>query len=45
MRKLDLNKLKNKSKIEISSKEALKDIIPIEWSKDVLEGKKKIIVR
>ena len=29
----------------ISNEEAFKDIIPIEWSDDVLSGKKKVIVK
>lgn len=29
----------------VSSKEALKDIVPIKWSKAVLSGNKKAIVR
>jgi len=41
---LDLNKLKSKKHTIISSKEALKDITPIEWSEDVLSGKKKVII-
>lgn len=28
----------------VSSKEALKDIIPIKWNKDVLDGNKKVVV-
>ena len=36
--------LKNKKTTVISSKEALKDITPIEWSEDVLSGKNKVIV-
>lgn len=28
----------------ISSDEALKDVIPIEWSEDVLSGKKKVAI-
>ena len=29
----------------ISSEEALEDIIPINWSNDVLSGKKKVLIR
>lgn len=32
------------SRPTISTKEALKDIVPIEWSKDVTSGKNKAIV-
>ena len=44
-RKLNLNKLKNRSYKIISSKEALKNVIPIEWNNDILNGKKKIIIK
>jgi hypothetical protein len=43
-RKLNLNKLNNKKHINISSKDALKDVVPFKWSNEILEGKKKIIV-
>lgn len=41
---LNLNILKSKKSRIISSEEALKDIIPIEWSDEVLEGKEKVII-
>jgi hypothetical protein len=41
---LDLNKLNTKKYTIISSEEALKDIIPINWSKEVLSGKKKVLI-
>ena len=44
-RKLNINKLKDREHINISSEEALKDVIPFNWSKEVLEGKKKITVK
>lgn len=44
-RSLDLNKLKDKPRIIISSEESLEDVIPFNWSKEVLEGKKKITVK
>lgn len=34
-----------KSRPIIGTKEALKDVIPVEWSKNVLEGKKKTLVK
>ncbi|RMD02724.1 hypothetical protein D9O40_05335 [Clostridium autoethanogenum] len=43
-RSLNLNKLKNRDFISLSSKEALKEVIPIDWSEEVLTGKKKVIV-
>lgn len=41
---LDLSILDTKKSTIISSKDALKDVTPINWSKDALSGKKKIIV-
>lgn len=43
-RKLDKSKLKNRKKTVVSSEQALKDVTPIEWSDDVLEGTKEDIV-
>lgn len=40
---VDINKLKRSNKA-ISSEEALKDIIPIDWPEEVLRGEKKIVV-
>jgi hypothetical protein len=43
--KIDFKKLlKNKKTTIVSSEDALKDIIPFNWSNDVLSGRKKIIV-
>lgn len=39
---LDLNKLSEKKSTIVSSEKALEDISPINWSKDVLSGKKKV---
>ena len=33
-----------KERPTITTKEALKDVVPFKWSKDVLEGKKEAIV-
>lgn len=44
-RKLNINKLKDRKHINISSEEALEDIVPFNWSKDVLEGKKTITIK
>lgn len=41
---LNLSKLQNKKSIIISSKEALKDVTPIDWNQEVLTGKKKIVI-
>lgn len=43
MAKVDFNKIINNSKI-ISSEEALKDVVPINWPKEVLSGGKKAVV-
>lgn len=44
MKSLDLSILKTKKTVITSSVEALKEVTPINWSNDVLTGKKKIIV-
>lgn len=41
---LNLSKLQNKKSIIISSKEALKDVTPIDWNQEALTGKKKIVI-
>lgn len=38
--KLDISKLKTRKHRIISSTEALKDVTPMEWSNDVVSGKK-----
>lgn len=43
-RSLNLNKLANKTINTISYEEALKDVIPMNWSKEVLNGTKKVII-
>lgn len=43
-KKLDLNKIASKKSIIVSTKDALKDVTPINWSDAVLSGKKKVIV-
>ena len=42
--KLDLNKL-NYSDKTVSSKEALHDVIPVQWSPEVLNGEKKAVIK
>lgn len=42
-RRLDMSKLKFSDK-PMSMEESLKEIIPIHWSDDVLNGKKKVII-
>jgi len=42
---LNMQKLeKEKNFITVSSKDALKDVTPINWTQEVLEGKRKIEV-
>jgi len=41
---LDLKKLQNKEHTITSSEEALKDVIPIDWDNDVVNGKKKVLL-
>lgn len=41
---LDLDKLRTKKSTIVSTEEALKDIVPINWSKDVLSGEKKVLI-
>ena len=41
---LDLQVLMRKNGKIISSEEALKDVRPVDWGKDVLQGKKKVTV-
>jgi hypothetical protein len=43
-RSIDLNKLNNKKSVIVSSRIALKDVNTINWSEDVVSGKKKITV-
>lgn len=43
-RSLNFDKIVNKLTTPISSEEALKDVIPFNWSQEVLEGTKKITV-
>jgi len=44
-KRLDLNKLNSKKFNFISSEDALKDMTPISWSKEVLSGKKKVTLQ
>ena len=41
-RKINMSKLSNRKKKTISTAEALKDITPIQWSEDVLQGTSKV---
>ena len=41
---LDLGKIKDKKSVLVSTEEALKDVTPIEWATDVLNGNKQAIL-
>ena len=41
---LDLGKIKDKKSVLVSTEEALKDVTPIEWDADVLNGNKQVIL-
>lgn len=43
--KFEKTKLKNRKRATISSGEALRDIIPFQWNKDVLSGIRKISLK
>ena len=44
MRKLDMNKIESRIIRQVSTEKALKDVNPFQYSKEVLEGKKKIVL-
>jgi len=43
-RRLDFSKLNFSEKV-VTSNEALRDVIPINWSDDVLQGKKQVVIK
>lgn len=43
-RSLDLDKIKARKSHHLTTAEALKDVVPIEWGKNVLDGDKKITI-
>ena len=43
-KRLDFSKLKHSDE-KLSSEDTLKEIEPIQWSEDVLSGKKKVVIR
>lgn len=45
MKKLNMDKLQNRMGKNISTKESLRDIIPMRWSNDVLTENKKVTIR
>ncbi|MFR8346869.1 hypothetical protein [Mediterraneibacter gnavus] len=44
-RRIDFGKIRNRNTKIVSSEEALKDVKPIEWSEDVLNGKRKVTIK
>lgn len=44
MAKLNVEKLNSRIDKVISSEEALKSIVPMEWSEDILTGNKQVLV-
>jgi len=43
-RSLNMEKIRSKKSIVLSTKEALKDVAPIEWDTDILNGNKKVVL-
>lgn len=43
-KRLDFSKLNFSDKV-VTAEEALQDVIPFKWSKDVLQGNKKVIIK
>ena len=43
-KKLDKSKLNNRRRTIVPSEVALKDIVPINWSDEVLNGEKKVLI-
>ena len=43
-RPLNMEKIKNKKNVALSTEKALKDVVPIEWDADVLNGNKQVIL-
>ena len=44
-RRLDFSKISSRNTKIVSSEGALRDVKPIEWSADVLSGKRKITIK
>ncbi|MBC8581457.1 hypothetical protein [Zhenhengia yiwuensis] len=45
IKKLNMEKIKENSINTMSSKESLKDVTPIEWNKEVLDGNQKVTIK
>jgi len=43
-RSLNMEKIRSKKSVLLSTEEVLKDVIPIEWDADVLNGDKQMIL-
>lgn len=44
LKPLNMDKIKNRKSIFLTSKESLKDVISFSWSEEVLRGESKIVV-
>ena len=44
-RRLDFSKISSRNTKVVSSEEALKDVTPVEWSEDILNGKRKVTIK
>ena len=44
MLKLDMSKISSRIVATVSSEEALKDVVPFEWSDEVKTGRKKAVI-
>ena len=42
--RLDLEKLQSRITKVITTEEALKDVVPMEWPEEVMSGKRKVII-
>lgn len=45
MNGIDMSIIKSKKGRIITTEEALRDVKPVDWGKDVLDGEKKVIVK
>ena len=43
-RQLDMKKIKNKERSFVFAEKALKDVIPIEWDDEVVNGNKRVLL-
>jgi len=41
---LDMGRIKGKETVFVSTEEALKDVVPLEWDAEVISGNKRVIL-